>query len=50
MANYIKDGVKSDSHYFMDMNLLLTDLQKQFELTCGGNAKDVSGCHFWLTS
>ena len=28
MANYLKDSVKSDSHYFIDMKFLLTDLQK----------------------
>ena len=43
MANYLKDSVKSDSHYFIDMKFLLTDLQKQFKLMHGGDAKDVSG-------
>ena len=47
MANYVSDdGVNNDKHYFMNMKLLLTDLQKEYELSCGSGTKSVCGSLF----
>ena len=47
MASYISDdGVKSDRHYYMDMKLLLTDLQNQYDSSCGSATKSICGSSF----